>query len=99
MLGAALLLVSLGSAERLATCAALWHGYADYAEVSAYLDGEAEARGMARAFARRADLPGAVADQREGMFLMVRAMIEDGDETSRDLFERQMQDCEALRAD
>ncbi|MFZ5962242.1 hypothetical protein ACOXXX_04760 [Thalassococcus sp. BH17M4-6] len=98
MIAAALVLVSLGSAEELATCAALWHGYADFARVSAYLDGEDEARQTAEAFARRAGLPASVADQRPGMYLLVRAAIE-GDRMSRDLFERQMQDCDALRDD
>ncbi|SNR26681.1 hypothetical protein [Puniceibacterium sediminis] len=82
------------------TCAALWLGYADFARVSAYLDiGDADRQAARhRAMAIRAGLSPKDADrqidaQRGGMFLLVRATVEDDDPLSRQLFERQMQLC------
>ncbi|PIL13729.1 hypothetical protein P775_27585 [Puniceibacterium antarcticum] len=103
---AALLLLGAGPAaaqEAEVTCAALWSGYAEFARVSAYLD-IGESRDQAsefRAQAIRQGLSPAIVDhqiaaQRDGMFLLVRATIEDGDKMSRDLLERQMQLCEGL---
>lgn len=101
LLGAGLAGASVAQEGADVTCAALWTGYADFARVSAYLDigdaGRQAARHRARAI--RAGLTPEAADrqidaQRDGMFLMVRAAIEDGDDMSRDLFERLLQRCD-----
>lgn len=106
---AALVLGAAGavSPEAAVTCAALWAGFADEARVSAYLDGDAVALAQAEDFKDIAVAAGldpaavsqGVAAQREGMFLMVRAATRGSDPTSRDLFERQMQRCDALKAE
>ncbi len=85
------------------TCAALWTGYGDFASVSAYLD-TGDADQQAEGFRKMAieagsstqDADREIAAQSGGMFLLVRAMIESGDRLSRDLFQRQMQTCDAL---
>ncbi len=90
-----------------AQCAAYWLGRADYADVSTYLTGEAEARALGEAFRRaalrlshdRAQTDALIADQRPLMSLLSEAYIYGGDEQSREISERLVQGCENLAAD
>lgn len=84
-----------------AQCAAFWLGRADYAERSAYLTGEAEARAAGEAFRKEAlrtsndtaKTEALIADQRPLMALLSEAYIYGGDEQSRDIFERLTAGC------
>ena len=84
-----------------AQCAAIWYGYADYAELSAHLSANPADTEMAKAFrdvavgldgdAARVD--GYIADQRPQMVRLVDSYIFGGDQQSRDLFERLTTRC------
>ena len=84
---------------RLATCAALWQGYADvlgddgeralaarFRDAAARIGGEAEADAL-------------IAERRPWMADLLVAYVHDQDRQSRELFERLVTDCGPLEAD
>ncbi len=83
---------------RLATCAALWEGYADV------LGDEGE-RALAARFESAAVAEGGeaaralIAERRPWMRDLLVAYIHESDDQSRDLFTRLVTDCGALAAD
>ena len=103
----ALALLAAGSASasveesEAARCAALWSGYAAYAEVSAYLDiGDAEAEAAkwrGRAVAETGDAAAVdayIARETRARALMLDAYVYGSDRQSREVFERAMARCE-----
>ncbi|ETX29292.1 hypothetical protein [Roseivivax isoporae] len=84
-----------------AECAALWTGYARYAEASAYLDGAKAAREdaaawRAKAIAETGDTAGVdayIAAEAPGRALMFDAYVVGGDETTRNILERALTRC------
>ncbi|SLN47218.1 hypothetical protein ROJ8625_02293 [Roseivivax jejudonensis] len=101
----ALLAATLASADpadtAAARCAALWEGYARYADLSAYLDGAAAARADARRYRDRAVRETGDADAVDAYIArtapdrvrMIDAAIHAGDRASREIFERALQRC------
>ena len=90
---------SVGDSDA-ARCAALWAGYAAYAEVSSYLDaGDAAAqaaRWRDRAVAETGDAAAVdayVAREARARALMIDAYVYGGDRQSREVFERAMARC------
>lgn len=88
-----------------AQCAALWYGFDDYAQLSAFLDRTESDLARAEAFravAYRLDggetgrVDAFIAQQRRLMVSMIDAMIYGGDEPSRDIFRRLTQTCESF---
>lgn len=85
-------------------CAAFWLGYGDYATLSAYLDEEAAAEAYRNALAwRRAAIgesgdaaatDAQIVEMRQAMTLLAEAYIYDGDNQSRELFERMVAHCD-----
>jgi hypothetical protein len=85
-----------------ALCAAFWLGYADYAQVSAYLDHDPRDHLRADAYrsvayrlatAARADIDAYVSEQRPLMETMIDAVVYGSDGPSRDVFERLTKTC------
>ena len=90
-----------------AQCAAYWLGRADYAAISAYLDGEAEARALGEAFRAAAlrlssnsgETEDLIGKQRPLMTLLMDAYIYGFDEQSREISERLTDGCGTLAAE
>ncbi|WP_149757352.1 hypothetical protein [Roseivivax sediminis] len=84
-----------------ARCAALWQGYAQYAEISTYLSGAEEARTEAARFrdvaVRETGDPAAVeewiAREAPRRARMVEAYVYASDRQSQEVFERAMSAC------
>ncbi|WP_306133143.1 hypothetical protein [Roseivivax marinus] len=88
--------VPLRAAQRdAADCAAFWEGYARYADISAYLDGAADARADAERFRAEADPDDAGRIHRDARDWVLRldAMIRGNDAQSTEVFERTAARC------
>ncbi|MFP7570367.1 hypothetical protein [Marivita sp. S2033] len=93
--GTGAVMAAQGSLYPAAQCAAFWLGYEDYAQVSPYLDTDADAATAAAAFRKVAlRLGGAesavdayIAEQRPLMALLMEGYIYGNDTQSREVFE------------
>jgi len=90
-----------------AQCAAFWYGYADYADLSPYLDASPTDLEAAEAFREVAlrlagdasEVEQFISEQRPQMVRLMESYIFDGDVQSRDIFERLTATCEDFAAD
>ena len=82
-----------------AHCAALWEGYADILGDEGERDLAARFRAASVALIGEAETESLISERRPWMRDLLRAYIHNGDDQSRDLFDRLLTECAILEAD